>query len=149
MRRTMACIALALSAPIAWSQDGARGARLFAETAAVVGAPVAACRGCHGDAGALRAMLSNRGVKVDDAAALARWLQAVIDGAQPGAANAKAQYRGVLKAQDVRDLAAYLAAARAARSQVQDLARIQDVQGIERALDARHQIHGVGTQLLD
>lgn len=96
----------------AQAQDAGRGARLFDDTRSVTGADVAACKACHADASALRAMLANRGVRTDDAKQLARWLQAVIDGAQPGAANAKAQYRGVLKAQDVRDLAAYIAAAR-------------------------------------
>jgi hypothetical protein len=41
-------------------------------------------------------------------------MQRAIDGAQPGAANAKAQYRGVLAPKDLRDLAAYLAQARPA-----------------------------------
>ncbi|MCS6944876.1 MAG: hypothetical protein RMK97_05610 [Sutterellaceae bacterium] len=99
---------------VASAQDAARGARLFGDTAAATGAPVAACRACHSDVAALRAMLSNRGVKTDDVRQLARWLQAVIDGAQPGALNAKAQFRGVLNAQDLLDLAAYIAAAQRA-----------------------------------
>ncbi len=36
------------------------------------------------------------------------------DAARPGAVNAKAQYRGVLKAKDLRDLAACIACARQA-----------------------------------
>jgi hypothetical protein len=39
-------------------------------------------------------------------------LQRAIDGAQPGAAGAKAQYRGVFKAKDLDDLAAYIARAK-------------------------------------
>jgi hypothetical protein len=44
--------------------------------------------------------------------ALARWIEQVIGGAQPGAVSAKRQYQGVLKAKDVRDLAAYVACAK-------------------------------------
>jgi hypothetical protein len=39
-------------------------------------------------------------------------LQRAIDGAQPGAAGAKAQYRGVFKARDLDDLAAYIVRAK-------------------------------------
>jgi len=82
---------------------------LYEDTAKVTGKPVGACVACHSETGTLREMLRNRRGQCDDQAALARWLDAVIAGAQPGAANAKAQYRGVLKPKDLRDLAAYIA----------------------------------------
>jgi cytochrome c553 len=108
-------VAAALTACLpALAQDAARGARLYADTAKQTGKPVANCVACHADIGALREMLRNRGGRCDDPAALARWLDAVLTGAQPGAANAKAQYRGVLKPNDLRDLAAYIACAKQA-----------------------------------
>ena len=100
---------LALLATSAFAQDAARGARLYAETPKLTGKPVAACVACHSDLNTLRELIANRGGKPDDAAAFARRLDAAIAGAQPGAANAKAQYRGVLTASDLRDLAAYIA----------------------------------------
>lgn len=106
-RNVLLLLALAL-VPLALAQDAARGERLFNDTAAVTGKVTAPCAGCHGDVGALRQMIVNRGGRVDDAARLARWIDAVIAGAQPGARNAKAQYRGVLTRKDVLDLAAYL-----------------------------------------
>jgi cytochrome c553 len=110
----LAALVLASAAGAAQAQDAVRGRRLFTDTARETGKNVAACASCHSDASALRAMLANRGVHVDEAGALARWLQSVIDGAQPGAVNAKAQFRAVLTPQDVLDLAAYLAGAKAA-----------------------------------
>jgi cytochrome c553 len=104
-------IAAALAAP-ALAQDAARGARLYADTAAVTGKPVASCVSCHSDMATLRELIANRRGKPDDAVAVARRLEAVIFGAQSGAANAKAQYRGVLSAEDLRDLAAYIARAK-------------------------------------
>ena len=59
-------------------------------------------------------MIENRGGNPNDARFVRAVLQKSIEGAMPGAANAKAQYRGVLTPVDVRDLAAYLA--RSARS---------------------------------
>jgi cytochrome c553 len=106
----------------ALAQDAARGARLYADTAALTGKPVAACAGCHADMNTLRALIANRGGHPDDARALARWLDAVISGAQPGAANAKAQYRGVLKQKDLRDLATYIACAKQAKMKLPGLA---------------------------
>lgn len=100
-------IAALLATPAA-AQDAARGARLYADTAKETGKPVGACVSCHAELGTLRELLHNRRGRCDDAAALARWLDAVISGAQPGATGAKAQYRGVLKARDLRDLAAYI-----------------------------------------
>jgi cytochrome c553 len=106
--------ALAACLP-ALAQDAERGARLYADTAKLTGKPVATCVSCHADTTTLRELLRNRGGHCDDPAALARWIEAVIGGAQPGAVNAKAQYRGVLKPKDVRDLAAYIACAKQAR----------------------------------
>jgi len=111
--KLLAAVAVAVAAPV-MAQDAARGARLYADTAKTTGNPVAACTSCHAEIGALREMVHNRRGQCDDAAALARWLGAVIDGAQPGAVNAKAQYRGVLKPKDLRDLAAYIACTRQA-----------------------------------
>jgi len=108
IRTLLAAVAVAVAAPV-MAQDAARGARLYADTAKTTGNPVAACTSCHAEIGTLREMVRNRRGQCDDAAALARWLGAVIDGAQPGAVNAKAQYRGVLKPKDLRDLAAYIA----------------------------------------
>jgi cytochrome c553 len=118
----IAAIAAALAAP-ALAQDAARGARLYARTAMVTGKPVASCVTCHSDMAVLRELIANRGGKPDDARSLARWLDAVISGAQPGAANAKSQYRGVLTATDLRDLAAYIARAKQASVQ-QELAGV-------------------------
>ena len=109
---------LALSALLvgpAAAQDAARGARLYVETPKLTGKPVAACVACHADLGTLRELIANRGGRLDDAKALARSLEALIAGAQPSATNAKAQYRGVLTAADLRDLAAYIARAKQAQ----------------------------------
>jgi cytochrome c553 len=105
--RSLLVMGVLLATPVA-AQDAARGARLYADTAKETGKPVGSCVSCHAELGTLREMLQNRRGRCDDAAALARWLDAVISGAQPGAASAKAQYRGVLKAKDLRDLAAYI-----------------------------------------
>jgi len=110
------------------AQNATRGAQLYADTAKLTGKPVGACIACHADMRTLRALIVNRGGHADDARALARWLEAVIAGAQPGAANAKAQYRGVLTPADLRDLAAYIAGARRA-----------SVDGAELAGATRHQ----------
>jgi cytochrome c553 len=104
---------VAAAAP-ALAQDAARGARLYAQTAGETGRSVAACVDCHADMGALRELLVNRRGRCDDAASVARWLETAVSGARPGAVDAKAQYRGVLKAKDLRDLAAYIACARQA-----------------------------------
>ena len=107
--RPVGIVLLAFALPAALAQDAARGERLFNDTAAVTGKVVAPCVGCHGDVGALRQMVRNRGGRVDDVARLAYWIDDVIAGAQPGARNAKAQFRGVLTRKDMFDLAAYLA----------------------------------------
>ncbi len=113
---TILAAGAALMMAPAIAQDAARGARLYTETAELAGKAVASCAGCHADVRSLRELIRNRGGQPDDMQALVRWLKAVFSGAQPGAANAKAQYRGVLTDVDVRDLAAYIAGAkRAAR----------------------------------
>jgi mono/diheme cytochrome c family protein len=99
---------LFLVAGSATAQDAVRGAKLFAGTRSETGKPVGNCVACHANLGALREMIRNRGGKPDDARSVAALMQRAIDGAQPGAANAKAQYRGVLSTKDLRDLAAYL-----------------------------------------
>lgn len=104
----------ALAALPALAQDAARGASVYSDTAKLTGKPVASCVACHADIGTLREMLRNRRGQCDDAAALARWIGAVVEGAQPAAGNAKAQYRGVLKPKDLRDLAAYIACSKRA-----------------------------------
>jgi mono/diheme cytochrome c family protein len=111
-----AALAFVLLPAAACAQDAVRGERLFNDAAAVIGnRDIVPCVGCHGDKAALREMITNRGGRVDDVKQLAAWIDAVIAGAQPGAKNAKAQYRGVLSRKDVLDLAAYLA--RTARAQ--------------------------------
>jgi len=117
----LAAAALAAGLP-ALAQDAERGARLYTDTAKLTGRPVANCVSCHADTATLRELLRNRGGRCDDPAALARWIDAVIGGAQPGAVNAKVQYRGVLKPKDVRDLAAYIACAKQAGADAPALA---------------------------
>lgn len=99
-----------------YAQDAVRGQRLFYETAQATGRKVAACAACHADVIALRQMIANRGGRLDDAHVLAIWLEAVFNGAQPGARNAKAQYKGALTTQDIADLAAYIAGAKRAEA---------------------------------
>jgi mono/diheme cytochrome c family protein len=111
IRRIVLALLLA-AAGDASAQDAVRGARLFASTQAVTGRQVGNCVACHANFDALREMIRNRGGRPDDARSIGLLLQRAIDGAQPGAANAKAQYRGVLSTKDLRDLAAYLAAAK-------------------------------------
>lgn len=118
----MSLVAVVLAAAPAMAQDAARGARLYAQTAQETGREVAACADCHAPMGALRELIVNRRGRCDDATAVARWLEAAVSGARPGAVNAKAQYRGVLKAKDLRDLAAYIACARQASVDAQRMA---------------------------
>lgn len=115
-------LAAMLSAPAA-AQDAARGARIYADTARLTGKPVASCAACHASVRSMREMITNRGGHPEgDVNALARWLGAVFEGAQPGAANAKAQYRSVLTATDLRDLAAYIARAKQAALRGREMA---------------------------
>lgn len=105
---------LLLTAGPAAAQDAERGARLFNATRSETGRPVGNCVACHASREALTEIIRNRGSQPAAAGSVARLLQRAIDGAQPGALGAKAQYREVLTPVDVRDLAAYLA--RSARS---------------------------------
>jgi hypothetical protein len=59
-------------------------------------------------------MIVNRGGKASDPRSVRRILQRAIDGAAPGALNAKAQFRGVLTPKDLDDLASYIAGAKGA-----------------------------------
>jgi mono/diheme cytochrome c family protein len=108
--RVMLSLALLLAGPVS-AQDIARGAQLFTNTPGATGRAVGNCIACHADLDALREMIRNRGGRADDARSVRNLIDRSIAGAQPGAANAKAQYRGVLTPQDVRDLGAYLAQA--------------------------------------
>jgi cytochrome c553 len=105
-------IALPASAQAPRTADAERGARLFSNTRGETGQPVGNCVACHANQQALAEMIRNRGARSDDPRALRALLQRSIDGAQPGALGAKAQYRGVLGERDLSDLAAYLARAR-------------------------------------
>jgi cytochrome c553 len=117
-------VIIAAVTPLAAAQDAARGARLYADTARLTGRPVAACAACHAEVRTLRELIANRGGPLEDAPALARWFEAVLAGAQPGAANAKAQYRGALKSADIRDLAAYIVEARRAAAATSAVAAV-------------------------
>jgi cytochrome c553 len=103
---------LLLAAGPAAAQDAVRGAKLFANTQGETGRQVGNCVACHANFDALREMIRNRGGRADDARSVAALMGRAIAGAQPGAASAKAQYRGVLTDKDLRDLAAYIARAR-------------------------------------
>lgn len=122
MRTAVAALAAgALFAAVpAAAQDPARGQTLFTNTRGAIGKPVGNCVACHANIGALREMIRNRGGKPDDAVSVRRVLQRAIDGAQPGAAGVKAQYRGVLKAKDLDDLAAYIVRAKLSKLRGED-----------------------------
>ena len=107
----LAVLALLFSSA-AHAGDAARGRQLFENTRGVTGKPVGNCANCHANQAALREMITNRGGRPSDVRSVRRILQAAIDGAIPGAANAKAQFHGVLTPTDLDDLAAYLAGAR-------------------------------------
>jgi mono/diheme cytochrome c family protein len=117
MRRAAAFVwtvlAMSFAAP-AHAGDPARGRQLFENTRSVTGKPVGNCISCHSNQAALREMIANRGGKPSDARSVRRILQSALDGAVVGAFNAKAQFRGVLTAQDVDDIASYLASAKRA-----------------------------------
>lgn len=95
------------------AQDAERGRKLFMDTRGATGKAVGNCVACHANQDALRAMIANRGGRPDEVRFVRGVLQKSIDGAVAGAVNAKAQYRGVLTAKDLDDLAAYIAKARA------------------------------------
>ena len=107
-----ACLLAGLAAAAA-AQDAERGRKLFADTRGVAGKPVGNCIACHANGDALRGMIENRGGNPKDPRFVRAILQKSIEGSVPGAANAKAQYRGVLTAKDLDDLSAYIAKARA------------------------------------
>lgn len=106
------CLLAGLAAGAA-AQDAERGRALFVDTRGASGKPVGNCISCHANAEALRGMIENRGGSSRDAPFVRAVLQKSIEGSVAGAANAKAQYRGVLTAKDLDDLSAYLAKARA------------------------------------
>lgn len=108
----LACL-LAGLAGVAAAQDIERGRRLFTDTGGATGKPVGNCVACHANSDALRAMIENRGGNPKDPRFVRAVLQKSIEGSVPGAANAKAQYRGVLTTKDLDDLSAYIAKARA------------------------------------
>ena len=95
------------------AQDTERGRKLFTDTRGATAKEVGNCVACHANQDALRAMITNRGGRPDEVRFVRGVLQKSIDGAVAGAANAKAQYRGVLTTKDLDDLAAYIAGARA------------------------------------
>lgn len=109
----MVAAVLAAATPVA-AADAARGAQLFRNTRMVTGRPVGNCINCHANQGALREMIENAGGKPSDAKSVRKILQAALDGAVPGAVNAKAQFRGVLTARDLDDIAAYLSSSKRA-----------------------------------
>jgi mono/diheme cytochrome c family protein len=96
------------------AQDAARGRKLFEDTRAVTGKAVGNCVACHANLAALSEMIRNRGGKASDPRSVRRILQVAIDGAAPGAVNAKAQFRAVLTPKDLDDLASYIAGAKGA-----------------------------------
>ena len=122
-RLLAACLIGGLAAAAA-AQDAERGRRLFMDTRGATGKPVGDCVACHANGDALRGMIENRGGNPTDPRFVRAVLQKSIEGAVPGAANAKAQYRGVLKPKDVRDLAAYVACAKQAGADGPSIAAI-------------------------
>lgn len=114
MRRAALFVLLLTATMPALAADAARGSQLFRNTRGLTGKPVGNCVNCHANEGALREMIANAGGKPGDAKSVRKILQAALDGAVPGAANAKAQFRGVLTARDLDDIAAYLAGSKRA-----------------------------------
>jgi cytochrome c553 len=112
-KQLLAACLLAGVAAAAAAQDAERGRMLFADTRGATGKPVGDCIACHASGDALRGMIENRGGNPKDARFVRAVLQKSIAGSVQGATNAKAQYRGVLTAKDIDDLAAYIAKARA------------------------------------
>ena len=113
-RLLAACLFGGLAAAAA-AQDAERGRKLFADTRGTTGKPVGDCIACHASGDALRAMIENRGGggNPTDPRFVRAVLQKSIEGSVPGAAAAKAQYRGVLTTKALDDLSAYIAKARA------------------------------------
>jgi cytochrome c553 len=113
-KHTLVAVLVGTLAGTCAAQDAERGRKLFMDTRASTGTQVGDCVACHADANALRGMIVNRGGKPTDQRFVRGLLQRSIDGAVAGAANAKAQYRGVLTPRDLDDLSAWIARARAA-----------------------------------
>jgi mono/diheme cytochrome c family protein len=111
-RMLLACLLAGLAGAAA-AQDAERGHKLFADTRGATGKPVGDCIACHASSDALRGIIENRGGNPKDQRFVRAVLQKSIEGSVPGAANAKAQYRGVLTAKDLDDLSAYIVKARA------------------------------------
>jgi mono/diheme cytochrome c family protein len=112
-KRWIIALLLAAGGTAALAQDAERGRKLFMDTRGMTGKPVGNCVACHANQQALREMIANRGAKPDDPKAVRALLQKAIAGSVAGAVNAKAQFRGVLTAKDVDDLAAWIAKSRA------------------------------------
>ena len=112
-KRWIAALLVAGLSGAGFAQDAGRGRKLFTDTAAATGKPVGKCVACHANGDALRGMIENRGGRPTDARFVRGVLEKAIEGAVAGAADAKAQYRGVLTTKDLEDLAAYIAKARA------------------------------------
>jgi mono/diheme cytochrome c family protein len=111
-KRWITAAAVAALSGACLAQDAERGGRLFADTRGVTGKPVGNCVACHANGDALRGMIENRGGDSKDVRFVRAVLLKAIEGSIAGAANAKAQYRGVLTTKDLDDLAAYIAKAR-------------------------------------
>ena len=112
-KRWIAALLLAAFGTVAHAQDAERGRKLFMDTRGATGKPVGNCVACHSNQQALRDMIANRGGQPNDAKWVRAVLQKSIEGSVAGAANAKAQFRGVLSAKDLDDLAAWIAKSRA------------------------------------
>lgn len=110
--RWIAAVLVAALSGACFAQDAERGRKLFMDARGTTGKPVGNCVACHANSDALRGMIENRGGDPKNARVVRSVLQKAIEGSSPGAANAKAQYRGVLTAKDLDDLAAYIAGAR-------------------------------------
>ena len=113
VQRWLAALVLAAFSGACGAQDAERGRKLFFDTRGATGKPVGNCVACHANQDALRQMIVNRGGKATDARSVRALLQSSIEGSVAGAANAKAQFRGVLTTKDLDDLAAWIAQARA------------------------------------
>jgi mono/diheme cytochrome c family protein len=112
-RRLLAAVIVATLAGACAAQDAARGRKLFMDTRGATGKPVGNCIACHANSDALRQMIANRGGRPTDPRFVRAVLQKAIEGSVPGAVNAKAQFRGVLTAKDLDDLAEWIARSRA------------------------------------
>lgn len=110
--RILVAVVVATLAGTCAAQDAERGRKLFMDTRGATGKPVGNCVACHANSEALREMIANRGGKPTDQRFVRAVLQKAIEGSVSGAANAKAQFRGVLTPKDLDDLAAWIARSR-------------------------------------